>query len=367
MDLREGLSSVLALQARYTSKNNADMELRGHLIRDVIPDRLAELRTSLAEAADLEASDLSIQGKDGVGRKSEVPWVRFASKEKSPSATVGWYVVWLFRRDGAGVYLALAHGSTTFNGGSLIARSDEDLSTLMKWSRASLGPGLLANPGLVSRVHLGSTGALALAYEKSCVTAFYYPAQSLPNELDLARDALTMAGLLGRLYGAEKFGQTPLSPSPEVRDAETAVTEIARPNAALPGQGFALTGPERKAVELHAMKLAIEHLESLGHTVKDVSASESFDLLAKNNGVELKVEVKGTTGGLGAILLTSNEVELHKQASPANALIVVHSIILSDLYGMPHASEGKLRLWMPWVIDERRLRSITFSYQLDEI
>jgi hypothetical protein len=188
----------------------------------------------------------------------------------------------------------------------------------------------------------------------------------LPKEEDLVRDALLMASLLGKLYGAERFGQTPLSLSPEVRDAEAAITEIARPNAALFGQGFALTGPERRAIELRAMELASEHLRSQGHTVKDVSGSESFDLLAKRDGVELKVEVKGTTGGLGAILLTANEVELHKQASPANALIVVHSITLSDLARVPHAAGGELRIWIPWVIDERRLRSITFSYQLDE-
>lgn len=365
MRIREPILDVLALQARYTSENSPEMRDRGRLIRAAIPDALSDIGPLLAVEAEIETDDFLIQGKDGVGRKSEIPWVRFASKARSPRATDGWYVVFLFRKDGAGVYLALGHGSTTFQGGSLVARSDEDLANLIKWSRSSLAKVFADNPRLVFQVDLGSASSLALAYEKSCAAAFYYQADLMPSDQELARDLRTMARLLGQLYRAERFGQTPISLNPEVRDAAAASYQIARPGAAR-GQGFSLTAAERKAVELRAMDLATRHLASLGYAVRDVSATESFDLVASSGATVLKVEVKGTTGGLGSILLTANEVEIHKDAFPNNALIVVHSINLTGDAGAPRATNGVLRAWLPWALEGHRLRGITYSYDLGD-
>jgi hypothetical protein len=365
MGIREEIDSVLALQGEYSSANTPAMARRGRLIRDEIPQSLALIAAPLAAATGLAAHDFLIEGRDGTGRKSEIPWVRFASAANSPSATTGWYVVWLFRRDGAGVYLTLAHGSAQFHAGSLVVRSDEELAELMRWSRTALAPDLSRQQRLVRQVNLVSRASLALGYEKSCVTAFYYAVESLPSDSEIQQDLLTMAALLGKLYHAERLGQTPLSASPEIRDAEAAIDEIASPGLVRGCQGLALTAPERLAVELRAMTLASRHLASLGYVVTDVSSSESFDLLATRAQEALSVEVKGTTGGLGEILLTANEVDLHRRISPANALLVVHSIVLNGSGAAPVASGGELRAWLPWLLDESRLRGITFAYQLE--
>lgn len=364
MELGDAVAEVLRLQQSYSSANTDDMKRRGDLIRNVIPASLEQLRHTLAQAIDLDEGSLLIEGRDGTGRKSGVPWVRFASKALSPSATTGWYVVLLHRRDGTGVYLALAHGSTQFQGGSLIARSDEELARLVAWGRATLSDRLIGNPSLVSEVRLGTKAPLAVAYEKSCVSAFYYPASSLPEESVLLRDMMVLADMLGRLYRAERLGQMPLSGNPDIRDAGEAVAEISRPSRDRAGQGFALTALERRAIEVRAMRVASTHLQELGFNIKDVSATESFDLLASRGSQVVSVEVKGTTGGLGAILLTSNEVELHKREYPENALLVVHGIELTERDGNPVASGGTLKMWMPWLVDDGRLRGLTYAYQL---
>lgn len=362
MALGSAIQEVLSLQPKYSSVNTDEMRRRGELIRHAIPNEIAQIRGDLAKAAGIKFSDLLIEGRDGTGLKAEVPWARFASQEASPSATTGWYVVWLHRGDGSGAYLTLAHGSTQLNAGALIARSDVELAQLMDWSRSVLSNELVKHPQLTTSVQLRTKGKLAAAYEKSCVAAFFYPAQQLADDSKLRQDMLVMAGLLGRLYEAERLGLTPLSQNPEVRDAIEAVAVIARPLASN-AHGFALTAMERRAVELRAMAVATHCLEQLGYGVKDVSSRQSFDLQATRSGETVKVEVKGTTGTADSILLTKNEVELHKIEFPNNALIVVHSIRLTK-GAIPVATDGTLKLWHPWTIEEGRLRGITFIYQL---
>jgi hypothetical protein len=62
------------------------------------------------------------------------------------------------------------------------------------------------------------------------------------------------------------------------------------------GQGFASDAAVRKAIERRAMELAKEHYGSLFDTVDDTSATESYDLRCRRPGLELHVEVKGSTG-----------------------------------------------------------------------
>lgn len=232
----------------------------------------------------------------------------------------------------------------------------------MEWARGRIQPFVSDERQLTRSVSLGSSAPLALAYEKSCVVSRFFSAQALPGDDEIRGELLRFAGLLRTLYESERLGVTPLSVSPEVRDAIEAAAEISSP--ARSGQGFSLTGPERKAVELHAMELATKHLESLGYRVKDVSLKESYDLLAAMEDVLIKVEVKGTTGLLGSIVLTRNEVDLHRVAHPCNALVVVHSIELETKNDVPKARGGLVRCWLPWSLEEERLKPLSYSYEL---
>jgi hypothetical protein len=55
------------------------------------------------------------------------------------------------------------------------------------------------------------------------------------------------------------------------------------------------------------MELAKEHLDADQWEVEDVSASKSFDYIARRGGIELHVEVKGLVGPLPQVLRTTSE------------------------------------------------------------
>ncbi|MEU7006771.1 DUF3578 domain-containing protein [Streptomyces sp. NPDC046332] len=66
----------------------------------------------MAGALEVARDALGIEGPDGTGLKTEVPWVRVYDPAMSPSATTGWYAVYLFSGTGDRVYLFLNQGTT---------------------------------------------------------------------------------------------------------------------------------------------------------------------------------------------------------------------------------------------------------------
>ena len=133
------------------------------------------------------------------------------------------------------------------------------------------------------------------------------------------------------------------------------------------GQGFGLSQEERKAVELHAMRIARHLYEEAGWEVVDKSSSHPFDLLATRNGDERFIEVKGTTGGGTNIILTHGEVNhvLHHKRS--SALVIVSTIVLDRSGEELVASGGVVTTHMdPWVIDERALEATEYRYTIQQ-
>lgn len=360
MAIREDLQRVLELQSQYDSTPTDAMKERGLLIRSTIPSQIRELGTPLRTAAHVEEADFLVEGKDGITRKARVPWVRFASKGRSPKATIGWYVVWLFREDGSGAYLALAHASTVNVGGILVDRSLEEASALTQWARQRLTADVAADSRITTKLDLGF-GSLAKGYEKTTAIALFYPNGGFPSDDQLLTDMQKLAAQLSRLYEFDRLGLSPGKPSPEVAGALQLLEEISSPQRSAK-QGFGLSQPERRAVELRAMSLAIEHLSKLGYSVEDTSRNKPYDLVARKDDEEVFVEVKGTTGNLGGILLTRNEVAHHKKFFPSNGLIVVSQIALSNAQANPVASGGLLNAQLPWKIDDLQLEPICYSY-----
>lgn len=80
----------------------------------------------------------------------------------------------------------------------------------------------------------------------------------------------------------------------EVQEAYDTAAEQA--GKVMSGRGFRMSAVERAAIEGHAMRMAQQHYESQGWTVDpSVAKSESYDLRCTRDGMELRVEVKGTT------------------------------------------------------------------------
>ena len=131
------------------------------------------------------------------------------------------------------------------------------------------------------------------------------------------------------------------------------------------GQGFGLSQPERKAVELHAMHLARSYYEGQGWSILDTSNSHPFDLLATRNQEKRFIEVKGTTGEGLSVVLTHGEV-LHAQNNRLESvLVIVSGVILTKHKNEWIASGGKISTHEePWMINEAKLKAIQYRYEV---
>lgn len=151
---------------------------------------------------------------------------------------------------------------------------------------------------------------------------------------------------------------------PEVIEA-LEVTRVAagkRPR----GYGLRQNSQERRAIELHAMDLAIHYLRAEGWSVEDVSPYRPYDLHCSRGPNELRVEVKGTTGDGSVVLLTPGEVSHAREQTTGVALLVVSAIELSmdPTTEEVRASGGELAFRSPWNIDEDgELRPTGFEYR----
>ena len=362
--MRELFQEVIELQLQHSSQNTPEMVARGKLIRDAIPAEMREWGAARATALRPFRGRLNVQGRDGTGLKTFVPWVRIHSPEMSPSAQSGWYVVYLFRQDGEGVALCISHGSTRFDGGDFKPRGAAEAATLMQWGRGLIGAQAAAI-GMQVGVSLGSSEKLSRAYESTTAFSKTYDRNAIPPDDVLARDAELAVALLGELYRAQELGKAPDSEPPELKEAVRMLEQISRPGsrASNAGQGFGLNAAERAAVEKHAMEAATLWLATNGFVeIRDVHATDSCDFKATRDGVEHAVEVKGTTSGLGKVILTANEVELHRESYPATLLIVVHNIELIELRTM--AFGGTVHVFDPFPIDECELVPLSYMCQL---
>lgn len=203
--MRNEFLEVVALQREYSSENTPAMQRRGQVIRRLIPRQLAAISDRLKSALGVHGEDLAFQGRDGTGRKTLIPWVRFFSRSRSPSAQRGWYCVYLFDAPGSGVYLELGHGSTNLIEGEYRPRPPEELARLMSWGRQILAPLIQSNPALGEPMILKGQD-LGDAYERSAVLTRWYPADNLPIDARLYDDAVEFASYLKQIYDAEVLG-----------------------------------------------------------------------------------------------------------------------------------------------------------------
>ena len=148
--------------------------------------------------------------------------------------------------------------------------------------------------------------------------------------------------------------------APEVIDALAAVEELSSPRRKF---GRSFTPAENRAIEQCAVAIVREHFEGEGYETKDVGATESYDVHATRGLDVIKIEVKGTTTDGAAVVLTRNEVKLHRVEHPKNALAVVRRITLDRSGDEPVARGGELVLTMPWEIDLAALSPIAYDYR----
>lgn len=126
--------------------------------------------------------------------------------------------------------------------------------------------------------------------------------------------------------------------------------------------GYSNDPQVRKAIEERAVLVATTHYEA-DYEVKDVGATESFDLLLTHNVSEevRHVEVKGSTGLAEAVELTIGEVN-HAAGSVPTDLFVVSDIMWHREDGGVVAEGGKAQLFADWVPEDFALAPTRFRY-----
>ena len=189
--LRQVMEDVLSLQPMFDSTNTPIMSARGHLVRKIAPEALRPWA---------EPHGLSAEGRDGTGRKTRVPWFRAFSETHSPSATTGWYLVYLFAFDGSAVFLSLNQGTTDFKRNQFVAKPPSEISARRGLARNKLGVWRENHQHrFVFDIDLRDSGSLAKGYSLGNVVSLRYEAGHIPDDTSLREDFDLMAGFLNEI------------------------------------------------------------------------------------------------------------------------------------------------------------------------
>lgn len=357
MDLKDILKKICELQTKYSSHNTPEMQERGQLIRNNLTSEIRNRIPLLKPAFDSIFDDLAVEGSDGIGRKTEAPWVRLYSKEMSPNAREGFYLVIHFAADGSGVFITVGCGSTIWRAGDLTPVSDEELKARTSWARKIIQNRWKSLDPFIDEIHIGAKAPLPKTFEKATAFAKKISVDKIDNST-LEKLILNAAERLGEIYIAQ-LEKRDISPGDQ--DAEE-VAFIANPLKVKSGkQGIGLSFAERRAIEIHAMHCALKFLRKEGFICKDTSATESFDILATKDKESFKVEVKGTTSDIcNSVLMTKNEVNLHRNEKGSTALVIVSQVRLSRDGSKISTSGGSLEALIGWDIDKWISEPIAF-------
>jgi len=352
--LIEELRRVCELQPQYAPENTEAMRERGALIRRALPASVKQFIPQLAAALGPFGGDVDVDASDGIGRKTQAPWFRIFSRSMSPTPRDGFYVVIHFAADGSAVFVTVGCGSTIWANGELRAVSDHELERRTSWARGVVVEAFGDLKPFVDEIVLGAKAPLPSTFEKATALARRIPVDALDD--DMVRSLIIEAtARLRVIYEAQRIGRD----LTVIDLVERQFGVLAKTGRA--GQGFGLSAPERRAVELRAMSVARAWLEKQGFAVRDTSANSPFDFEAVANGRALKVEVKGTTSDNGDdILMTRNEVELHRREAGQTGLLVVSRIRLERGAEGASATGGELFADLGWRIDAWELEPIAY-------
>ncbi|MCA9682899.1 MAG: hypothetical protein KC457_11930, partial [Myxococcales bacterium] len=150
-----------------------------------------------------------------------------------------------------------------------------------------------------------------------------------------------------------------LSQASATRLAELAAVEAGVPTEPEPmvvtysrlarGQGFVHNHDQKRAVDQHAMKLARDFLTESGWRVRTMNTlTFGHNFVCMRDGLEMRVEVRGTTGAGDRVFATAGEIEQAARDPEASALLVVFGIKVRHIEGRWLPEGGTLRFIESW-------------------
>lgn len=126
------------------------------------------------------------------------------------------------------------------------------------------------------------------------------------------------------------------------------------------GAGWVADPKVRRAIERHAVDIAISHYRARGWTVSE--KGKPYDLDCVRGSDYVHVEVKGTTSKAATVELTVNEVR-HASEHPTE-LFVVSDIVLQPGDDSLATYGGVVRVFEEWRPNPSALRATRFEYQI---
>ena len=355
--MKDELKRICELQPSYSESNTLKMQERGAILRGPLKAAVEALRPLLAPALGRFGDDFHVDASDGIGRKTELPWARFCSKEMSPKPTEGFYCVLHFSTGGDAVHITVGCGSSRFFNGYSVVLPAPELARQTAWARSVIVQNLGTLDPFVDPPEFGATRPLPLSFQRATAISKRVAYEAIDTS-DIDGLLLEAAKRLRLVYEAQSIGRD-IEPADQ---AQSEIAEIVSPTrSGGRRQGYGLPAPARRAVERHAMLMADEWLKAHGYAVKDCSVDMPFDFLATRDDETIKVEVKGTTADRAdAILMTRNEVELHRLERGRTALIIVSGILLSGSGSDYRTGGGEVEALIGWDISGWSMEATTY-------
>ena len=346
--MRKTIRRILELQPLYSFDNTPEMQERHQLVCHVLADEIRQQSTRLSTALGRFGTDLMVDASDGMGRKTELPWVRFCSEEMSPRPTQGFRSALHFSTDGSALHVTVGCGSSHLQSGFFRRLPASELDARTAWARRTIEEDRGSLEPFQDPPDFGARRPLPRSFERATAVSKRIAVDDL-DVTDIETVLFDAAEFLRIIYQAQCDGG-------DVSPADFDELEIDRklkPRFRRKGQGHGLSAERRVLVERRAMELVHEWLTRKGYDARDTSASRPYDFEAKKGKEVLKVEVKGTTSDTtDALLMTRNEVELHRKEKGNTALFVVRRIRLVDRDGDTVAVGGHVEDLVGWDIDE---------------
>lgn len=181
-------------------------------------------------------------------------------------------------------------------------------------------------------------------------TPIYAPFQNYGDrELRAAQGYLVKmpAALVALLFGLPFVGKEPgMRSDPRVGN----------------GQGYMSDSQKRRAIEKHAVEMAIEYYRNAGATHIE-ELGKPYDLKVMLDGLERHIEVKGSIGeDIMGVQLTQGEVDHARHHQPTDLFVVDGISAEARSTGDIVTSGGQQRIWTGWEPKDHLLRPTHLRY-----
>ena len=237
--MKRTLKRICELQPQYSAQNTPAMQARGKALRNELVPSFEALRSQFSLALGPFGEDVLIDASDGIGRKTELPWIRICSQSMAPKPTEGFYCVVHFSTDGSALHVTVGCGSSRFFHGYSVVLPDTEIDVQTDWARSVVLEKLGTLAPFEDTHNFGATRRLPLSFQRA--TAFSKRiAYGDIDDTDIEAVLIEAVKRLRFVYDAQATGRD-VSPADQAEIEVEAVVNPQRRHGVR--QGYALPAP----------------------------------------------------------------------------------------------------------------------------